>query len=204
MPEIPYFRRTVKDARIRRRAVAFSTAVDIIEPVTTILVWLEQTALSVWVRESSTLLAFPFILFLHTLGLGIVAGLAVGLDVWLLRFAAGRPSAPLAPFVPVIWLGFAIALVSGVLLLLAYPTKALTSPVFYAKIAAIAVALVQLQWLRKRVLAGPAAHEPYVPDTKTRTVAWVSIALWVTAIFLGRLLAYTYLYLMADDLPGAA
>lgn len=170
----------------------------------TILAWLEQTALSVWVRESPSLLAFPFILYLHTLGLGIVAGLAVGLDVWLLRFASGRPAAPLAPFVPVIWLGFALALVSGALLLLAYPTKALTSPVFYVKIAAIVVALVQVQWMRERVLVGAAAHEPYVPDAKTRAVAWVSIALWATAIFLGRLLAYTYTYLMASDLPGAA
>lgn len=172
--------------------------------MTTILAWLEQTGLSVWVRESPTIFAFPFILFLHTLGLGIVAGLAVGLDIWVLRFANGRPAAPLAPFVPVIWLGFAIALVSGALLLIGYPTKALTSPVFYAKIAAIVVALVQVQWLRNRVLVGPAMNAPYVPDSKTRAVAWVSIALWVSAIFLGRLLAYTYLYLMADDLPGAA
>lgn len=172
--------------------------------MTTIFAWLEHTWLSVWVRESPTLLAFPFILFLHTLGLGLVAGLAVGLDVWLLRFARGRPAAPLAPFVPVIWLGFAVALVSGVLLLVAYPTKALTSPFFYAKITAIVVALVQVQWLRNHVLVGPAANEPYVPSAKTRAVAWMSLALWVAAIFLGRLLAYTYLYLMADDLPGAA
>jgi hypothetical protein len=169
-----------------------------------IFAWLEQTWLSVWVRESSTILAFPFILYLHTLGLGIVAGLSVGLDVWLLRFARGRPAAPLAPFVPVIWLGFAVALVSGVLLLLAYPTKALTNPLFYVKIAAVVVALVQVQWLRSRLLVGPLAHAPYVPQTKTRAVAWVSIGLWVVAIFLGRLLAYTYTYLMSDDLPGAA
>ena len=35
------------------------------------LVWLEQTGLSVWIREAQTLWAFPFILFLHTLGLGV-------------------------------------------------------------------------------------------------------------------------------------
>ena len=44
----------------------------------------ERTELSVWVRESPSLLAFPFILFLHTLGLAMLAGLNVGLDVWLL------------------------------------------------------------------------------------------------------------------------
>lgn len=168
------------------------------------LAWLEQTSISVWVRETPSLLAFPFVLFLHTLGLGIAAGLGVALCLWILALAHRYPMEPMRRFFPAAWIGFTIALVSGVLLLLAYPTKALTSPVFYVKIAAIVVALVQVQWMRERVLVGAAAHEPYVPDAKTRAVAWVSIALWTTAIFLGRLLAYTYTYLMASDLPGAA
>ena len=45
---------------------------------------IEQNALGVWVRESPSLLAFPFILYLHTLGLALLAGLSVGLAVWLL------------------------------------------------------------------------------------------------------------------------
>ena len=40
----------------------------------TLLADVEQTALSVWVRESPSLLAFPFILYLHTLGLALLAG----------------------------------------------------------------------------------------------------------------------------------
>ena len=40
----------------------------------------EQDAFSVWVRESPSLLAFPFILYLHTLGLAMLAGINVGLD----------------------------------------------------------------------------------------------------------------------------
>ena len=43
----------------------------------------ERTALSVWVRESPSLLAFPFILFLHTLGLAMLAGLNVGIPFFL-------------------------------------------------------------------------------------------------------------------------
>ena len=41
----------------------------------------EQNALSVWVRESPSLLAFPFILWLHTLGLAMLAGIHVGITV---------------------------------------------------------------------------------------------------------------------------
>ena len=50
----------------------------------TLLASFEQNAFSVWVRESPSLLAFPFILYLHTLGLAMLAGINVGLDVWLL------------------------------------------------------------------------------------------------------------------------
>ena len=53
-----------------------------------LFVWIEQSALSVWVRESPSLLAFPFILFLHTLGLALLAGISVALDFWLLMGAA--------------------------------------------------------------------------------------------------------------------
>ena len=40
------------------------------------------------------------------------------------------------------WAGFWVNAFSGVLLLIAYPTKALTNPVFYLKLALIAVAIV--------------------------------------------------------------
>ena len=44
----------------------------------------EQNAVSVWLRESPSLPAFPFILWLHTLGLARLAGVNAGLDAWLL------------------------------------------------------------------------------------------------------------------------
>src|SRR4051794_8756156 len=46
-----------------------------------LLVWLEQTALASWVRESSSLWAYPTILFMHTLGMSMVAGLSSAIDL---------------------------------------------------------------------------------------------------------------------------
>ena len=37
------------------------------------LIWLETSALSVWVRESPSVFAFPTILSFHTLGMGITS-----------------------------------------------------------------------------------------------------------------------------------
>src|SRR5688572_33097708 len=39
-----------------------------------LLLWLEESGLSTWLRESQSIMAFPFVLALHTLGLGLVVG----------------------------------------------------------------------------------------------------------------------------------
>ena len=44
-------------------------------------------------------------------------------------------------FLPVMWFGFWLNAISGVLLLIGYPTKALTNPVFYLKLLFIALAV---------------------------------------------------------------
>jgi hypothetical protein len=163
------------------------------------LAWLEQTAPSVWIRDAPTLWAFPFVLFLHTLGLGIVAGLSVAINVAMLKFGGRHALAPIERFFPVVWLGFTVSLVSGLLLLLAYPTKALTDPVFYLKIGLIVGALAQLQWLHRRIRAQGDAAPPIQVDRKVRVATLGAVALWLGAVLTGRLLAYTYHYLTAAD-----
>ena len=94
------------------------------------LVWLENTALSQWVVGSESMLAFPGILALHAIGMGLAAGLAAVLDLRILGVASGVPLVEFRRFQPVLWGGFWLNAVSGVLLLVGYPTKALTNPVF--------------------------------------------------------------------------
>ena len=164
------------------------------------LVWVEQTGLSLWIREASTIWAFPFVLFLHTLGLGVVGGLSVALNLWIFAFAGRHRAPPLRSLFPFVWAGFAVNLVSGVLLLIAYPTKALTNPVFYLKIALIVAALFHLEWLRRSVLAGPDPGRTFEVGAGVRVLSVASILLWAGAVLTGRLLAYTYNYMTADDL----
>ncbi|HEX7235524.1 MAG TPA: hypothetical protein VF405_01105 [Gammaproteobacteria bacterium] len=154
----------------------------------------EHNALSVWIRESPSLLAFPFILFLHTLGLAMLAGLNVGLDVWLL----GRRTLPpfeLPNLYRVMWLGFGVNALSGLALLAAYPAKALTNWVFFVKLLCIAIALWVLQRL-KGELAGAADRDV---GSRARRLAFASLLLWTVTIFAGRLLAYTHHILLASE-----
>jgi len=155
--------------------------------------WLESTAFSIWMRESSALYAFPGILAAHTIGLAFIAGLNVALDLRLLGVAARIPAATFERFLPLMWLGLWLNVLSGIALLIGYPTKALTNPVFYLKLTFIAVALVILKQVRRRLSSEP------VPSRALKMLAAASIACWAGAVVAGRLLAYTYSRLTTID-----
>ena len=159
--------------------------------------WIERTALSVWIREGS-LWAFPIILILHTVGLAFLVGANVALDVRLLGFARGLPLASLLPFFKAMWLGFWVNAVSGVLLLITYPSKALTNPLFYLKLGLIALAVAHARWVRKQIARDPAFGSAQLPRTM-RLASVAALVCWAAAITAGRLLAYTYSYLMAYE-----
>jgi len=165
------------------------------------LAWLEATGLSVWIRESPSLLAFPFILYLHTLGLALLAGTSTALALWLLTYGQRFALASLRGLFLVMWLGFGINALSGVLLLVAYPTKALTNPVFYIKLVAVFAAVGILQWLETTTFRGPAAAAAHPLRPAVKVSAWSLLALWGVATLTGRFLAYTYRILMAGDPP---
>jgi len=157
-------------------------------------VWLEATSLSTWIRESTSVWAFPAILSLHTIGMGFAAGLNAAVDLRILGFAPSVPLLELRRFLPVMWTGFWVNAVSGVLLLIAYPTKALTNPVFYVKMSFIALALAGIRWMARPVFGN--ASLDFEPATrKCRLLAIASLLCWTGAITAGRLLAYTYSHL---------
>ena len=83
------------------------------------------------------------------------------------------------------------------LLLIAYPTKALTNPLFYVKLVLIAVGLV----LARR--CAPACATLPVPEARAlpprlQALAIASLVCWAAGITAGRLLAYTYSRLTVD------
>ncbi len=70
------------------------------------LLWIENTALSRWLVESPSLLAFPTVLILHAIGMGFAAGISVAFDLRLLGVASQVPFAAMRRFFPVLWAGF--------------------------------------------------------------------------------------------------
>jgi hypothetical protein len=157
--------------------------------------WVETSAFSVWIRESISVFAFPSILAAHTIGMGLVAGVNALLDLRILGVASHVPLVEMKRFFPVMWFGFWLNAISGVVLLIGYPTKALTNPLFYAKLAAIAAAMVLVGSIQKRVFPKDSEKTPAYP---TR-LAVASLFCWAGAIGAGRFLAYTYSKLTSLD-----
>ena len=159
------------------------------------LLWLEETAFSTWMRESGP--AFFSTLTLHAVGMGFVVGIHVATNLRILGVAPGIPLSLMRRFFPVLWIGLVVVSVSGVLLLVAYPAKALTNPLFYLKLTSVLAALAITRSLANGVLKDSAFDAGPIPG-KVRVLAALSLLPWAGVVTSGRLLAYTYNILMAS------
>jgi hypothetical protein len=154
---------------------------------------LERSGLSTWIRESESAFAYYFVLVAHNIGLALLVGTCGVLGARLLGFVPELPVAPLRRYFRFVWAGFWLNVVSGVFLLIAYPTKALTNPVFYIKLVLIAVGVVVLKRIERRLSldAGTRDSTPV-----GRSLALWMLGLWLGVLTAGRALAYTATYLL--------
>jgi hypothetical protein len=153
------------------------------------LQWLERLSLSTWIREGGSMWGYPTILFLHTVGLGFLAGLSVAMALRILGVASRLPLTPFEKFYPLMWAGFWVNAISGILLLMADATTKAINPVFYIKIGFTLVAVIVLIFLHRRFFNDPMLDQKPVSG-KGKALAVVSLICWAGAITAGRLMAY--------------
>jgi hypothetical protein len=156
-----------------------------------IFAWIEHSELSEWIRGSDCVCAFPTIVTLHNVGMAFLAGGGIAIDLRIIGFAPGIPLKPMARFIPLLWLAFALNAVTGVLLLIAYPTKALTNPLFYIKLSLVLLALVLLYRIGADVLRASEGRSTSVA-ARAKALAFASLMAWALLIAAGRYLAYTH------------
>jgi hypothetical protein len=154
------------------------------------LMWIEDGWLSVFLRETDFGFSGP--LAVHIIGVALVAGPTIAASLALLGVLPGVPLAAFKRFLPIFWLGLCVSAPSGLLLLIAYPTKSLTNPLFYVKLVAILAGIWTMVRMRRR-LAAPMELPVAGSD---RNLGLLSLGLWAFVIAAGRLLAYTYGRLM--------
>ena len=72
-----------------------------------VFAWIEQTPLSIYVRED--LYAFFVILIFHSLGMGLLVGGGLAVSLGAVGFAKGAALEKFRGFFPVMWVGLALA-----------------------------------------------------------------------------------------------
>jgi len=89
----------------------------------------------------------------------------------------------------VLWAGFWVNTITGVILVAIHATSKLVNPDFYIKMVFIALAIIALQMLKTRVFRDPLIDK-IPPSPKAKMLAVLSLIFWIGAITSGRLLAY--------------
>ena len=153
-----------------------------------VLASLENSGFGVWLRESPSIWAYPAVLTLHTIGLGVLVGGNAVLDLRLLGWGRAIPLAPLEKLFPLMWIGFWVNAISGVALFVGDATTKGTTWVFTTKLALIVVGVVLLLAMRRTVY-GRGEKTP-METPASRALAAASLALWFLAIVTGRYMAY--------------
>src|SRR5436190_10536652 len=120
--------------------------------MTDFLLKIQESGFCQWVRQSDSLFAFSGILLMHTIGMGFVVGINACIDLRILGFAPAVRLSGMAKFFPVLWLGFWINAVTGVILVGVDAVHKLHNVDFYVKMVFIALAIVNLQMMKAQVL----------------------------------------------------
>ncbi len=154
------------------------------------LEFLENNGLSIWLRESPSVLAYPTLLAFHTLGMVILVGISTAIALRMLGLASGVPLAPLGRFFPIMWRGSLISVVSGALLLILDARTFLTMPSFYIKLLAIVVAVMIMRLLRTRVFSDRGGVDIGPVPMEAQVLAGAVLISWGVAITAGRVTAY--------------
>jgi hypothetical protein len=160
-----------------------------------VLTWLESTKFAVWLGESASILAFPTVLTLHTIGMALLVGASWMLDLRLLGVSRRVPLLAYRWVFPVISIGLFVNVVTGVMLFMKNATKWGTALPFLVKMAFIIASVVVLWPLRSHVLRNDADTELSGNlrgnvRGNVRLLAIASILAWTGAVTTGRLLAY--------------
>lgn len=147
--------------------------------------WLSATSLS---REIQTIgWVIPTLQTIHILCVAVLFSSAILIDLRVLRVLQRDVSlAEVARrFLPAIWPVLPVLLVSGSLLIIGEPRRALLNTTFYLKMTLLLVAIALtacLQW---------SFASTFWEKRAGKSVAVLSILVWCGILFAGRWIAYT-------------
>jgi hypothetical protein len=155
--------------------------------------WLGTTELSNFIKTVGWII--PGVQIVHILAISVVVSSMGMFDLRLLGWAGKRHSiaAYTARFLPWLWAALLVLLVSGGILIIGEPERALGNRVFQVKMALLLTAVCVTFGFRSLLLrdlaAGSADLRPE-HGLAAKLVGGVSLCLWVGIVTAGRWIAY--------------
>jgi hypothetical protein len=144
--------------------------------------WVQHTYLGETIRHSAALIALLEIV--HLIGLALLLGTILMVDLSLLGFGIGRQPAWRIARELGNWTkaGLAIMLISGPLILSSEAVKCYKTPAFWVKMALLVIAIAFHFSIHRRVTL---AEQPASPSSAA-FVAFVSLGLWIGVALAGK------------------
>ena len=155
--------------------------------------WLADTPGSVALHES--LWGYPVVESIHVLTLCLFLGLTIVMDLRLtgIAFTTIPVSRISQRLLPLIFCGFAIMVVTGLLLFYAIPVKTYLNVFFRIKLIALVLAGINAGLFHFTIERNIGAWEnDATPPPRARLAGGVSLFLWAVIVISGRLIAYNW------------
>lgn len=151
------------------------------------LMWFHASWLGEFMRQSSWI--FTAGLVIHFIGICLVVGAMLVVDLRLLGFARQMPIPAALDLLPVALVGFSLNAITGFAFFCFDPVLYWQNPAFKVKLVLLTLsglnALAFTIWEHRRYQRGP---DDLAPTVLTRMSAGLSLTLWLTIILFGRLI----------------
>lgn len=162
---------------------------DEIRAMNDVLAWMHDSALGQLMRDSSW--AWSVAEILHFIGLSLLMGSLLIVDLRLLRVLPNLPMRAALRFLPLSLVGFAINLATGVLFCFGEPFHYYPNIAFRLKMLFVVLAGLNAVWFKLAVAPNEQALLDEHRNAGTaRIIAAISLILWTGVIVLGRFIPY--------------
>ncbi len=153
--------------------------------------WVSDTRACHWLQEH--FVAIPTFQSIHILAIAVLFGSTLMVNLRILGFAGGGHSVPetFRRFMPWMWSGLAVLIVTGIVLLVSEPVRNMVNPFFWIKMSTLLVTFLVTLWFQFAVSRRLAGWERSTQGHGfIRVAAGALIVLWCLVMAGGRWIAY--------------
>ena len=153
--------------------------------------WLQNLPWASGIKHSAW--QFPVIESIHSLGLSVMVWPVAMLDLRLLGVAMRRQpvSQVASQFLPWVWTGFVLMILTGGLLFASEAVKCYNSPFFRIKLVLVGVAGLNALVFHKTVFRDVETWDKNAPTPwRAKLAGACSLVVWIGVVAMGRALAY--------------